>query len=162
MEKFRRRTYSGIGEIIADMRTAMSRFKEIRPLMRGKTIDPAFRERLMLTVTEVNGCRYCSYAHAQQALAKGVSQEEIESLGKGMFNGSPAEEMPALLYAQHWAETNGQPDPEARERMVEQYGANTTDKVELALRMIRIGNLWGNTMDYILYRLSLGRWNPDK
>ncbi|MFP3975781.1 MAG: carboxymuconolactone decarboxylase family protein [Dehalococcoidia bacterium] len=162
MDKFRRRTYTGLSEIIADMHATMSRFREIRPLMRGETIDPAFRERLMLTVTEVNGCRYCSYAHARQALDKGVSQEEIESLGKGMFNGSPDGEIPALLYAQHWAETNGQPDTEARERMIEQYGANTTDNVELALRMIRIGNLWGNTFDYILYRLSFGRWNPDK
>lgn len=55
MERFRRRTYDGIGEVIADIRAVMSRFREIRPLMRGVTIDPAFRERLMLTVTEVNG-----------------------------------------------------------------------------------------------------------
>jgi hypothetical protein len=32
--------------------------RAIRGLMRGETIDPGFRQRLMLAVTEVNGCRY--------------------------------------------------------------------------------------------------------
>ena len=43
-------------------------------------IPAAFRERLMMVVTEVNGCRYCSYFHARAALAAGVSQEELRSL----------------------------------------------------------------------------------
>jgi len=158
MDKFRRRIYQSLGEIIADIRAVMSRHREIRPLMQGKTIDPIFRERLMLTVTAVNGCRYCSYAHARTALVEGISKEEIEALGKGMFTGIPVGEIPPLLYAQHWAETNGQPDLAAKKRMVEQYGTSTTNNIELLLRLISIGNLWGNTLDYILYRLSFGRW----
>ena len=158
MEKFKRRIYHGLSEPIVDLRAIVSRRKEIRSLMRGNTIDPAFRERLMLVVTEVNGCRYCSYAHARQALATGISQEEIAALGQGMFAGSPPEEVPALLYAQHWAEVNGKPDPALRERVVAQYGEQVTQAIELTLRMIRMGNLLGNTWDYILYRVSFGRW----
>ena len=158
LDKFNRRIYRSPANLIADFRAITSRRREIRPLMRGQVIDPAFRERLMLAVTQVNGCRYCAYGHARQALAEGISAEEIEALGQGMFAGSPPEEVPALLYAQHWAEAEGDPDPAARDRVVEQYGEQVTAGIELALRMIRMGNLAGNTWDYVLYRISFGRW----
>ena len=158
MDKFKRRTYRSLRELWTDVRAVTARRQEIRALMRGQRIDPAFRERLMLVVTGVNACRYCSYAHAQEALAKGISRQEIEALGEGMFEGSPPEQVPALLYAQHWAESNGQPDAEARRQVVTQYGTEVIEAIELALHMIRVGNLSGNTLDYILYRLSFGRW----
>ena len=126
--------------------------------MQGKVITPAFRERLMLVVTAVHRCRYCSYAHAREALTNGIPQEEIEALGQGMFEGSPSEEVPALLYAQHWAEANGEPEAPVRGQVVAQYGERVVEMMELALRMIRAGNLSGNTFDYLLHRISFGRW----
>ena len=156
MDKFKRRIYRRPTQLIADFRAITSRRREIRTLMRREVIDPAFRERLMLVVTQVNGCRYCSYGHARQALAEGISQEEITALGQGMFAGSPSEEVPALLYAQHWAEANGVPDAAVRERLVEQYGEEVAKGIDQALRMIRMGNLLGNTWDYVLYRISFG------
>jgi hypothetical protein len=78
-------------------------------------------------------------------------------LGHGIFEGSPAEEVLALLYAQHWAETDGEPEAEARARVVAQYGEKVVEAIELALQMIRMGNLSGNTFDYILYRVSFGQ-----
>ena len=158
MKTFDRRIYHSLGEMIVDFRVIMSRWKEIRALMRGKIITPAFRERLMLVVTGVHRCRYCSYAHAREALSKGIPQEEIEALAQGMFEGSPCEEVPALLYAQHWAEANGEPEAQVREQVVAQYGERALEMMELALRMIRAGNLSGNTFDYLLYRVSFGRW----
>jgi AhpD family alkylhydroperoxidase len=162
VDKFKRRIYHSLAELAADFRAITSRRKEIRPLMQGEVIDPAFRERLMLAVTQVNGCRYCSYGHARQALAEGISQEEIEALGQGMFAGSPSEEVPALLYAQHWAEADGEPDQVVRQRLVEQYGEEAAAGIELVLRMIRMGNLLGNTWDYVLYRISFGRWGAER
>ncbi|MGM0400617.1 MAG: carboxymuconolactone decarboxylase family protein [Chloroflexota bacterium] len=158
MNSFSRRTYDSLGDALADVRAIFARWKEIGSLMRGKGIDPAFRERLMLVVTEVNGCRYCSYAHTRTALAKGLTEEEIEALTQGTLAGSPEEEMPALLYAQHWAETDGRPDPSARQRVLDLYGEKKVEKIELILGMIRMGNLMGNTWDYVLYRISGGRW----
>jgi AhpD family alkylhydroperoxidase len=158
MHGFRRRTYGSPGEAIADARSILSHSREIRALMRGEGIDVAFRERLMLVVTEVYGCRYCSYAHARKALAEGIAKEEVQALTQGVLADSPAEETPALLYAQHWAEADGMPDPEARERMSDLYGEEKVEQMELILRMIRMGNLMGNTWDYILYRISFGRW----
>jgi AhpD family alkylhydroperoxidase len=162
VDKFKRRIYRSPTQLIADFRAITSRRREIRTLMRGDVIDPAFRERLMLAVTQVNGCRYCSYGHARQALAEGISQEEITALGQGMFAGSPSGEVPALLYAQHWAEADGEPDHAARQRLVEQYGEEVAAGIELVLRMIRAGNLLGNTWDYVLYRISFGQWGAER
>jgi hypothetical protein len=67
-----------------------------------------------------------------------------------------------LCYAQHWAETDANPEPEARARLLETYGDETVAQIDLALRMIRIGNLTGNLLDYILFRLSFGRIDIDK
>lgn len=142
--------------MVTDMRVIMAQRGLLRSTMRG-ALDAAFRERLMLVVTAVNGCRYCSYAHARQALSEGISAEEIARLGDGVFQGSPAEEIPALLYAQHWAETDGEPDPAVRSSVAERYGEQMVERIEIVLRMIRVGNLMGNTLDYLLYRLSFGR-----
>ncbi len=129
--------------------------------MRGGSLDPAFRERLMLAVTAVNGCRYCSYYHARQALVVGIPSEEADALAAGVMDGCPPEQLPAVLYAQHWAESDARPDPMARQRVVDLYGAQTMEAIELALHTIRMGNMAGNTFDYVLHRLSFGRWNVD-
>ena len=70
--------------------------------------DKLTGKRLMLAVTAVNGCRYCSYYHAQEALKAGLPDEELQMLLEGVVDDAPPEELPALLYAQHWAEAEGQ------------------------------------------------------
>jgi len=126
--------------------------------MIGSLISPAFRERLMLAVTAVNGCRYCSYYHTGEALKSGLSREEISRLLAGESASCPLEEAPAVIYAQHWAESNTRPDPTALQNLREIYGQEKIDAIHLVLRMIRIGNLSGNSWDYLLYRLSFGHW----
>jgi AhpD family alkylhydroperoxidase len=154
---FIRRIYHGPAELLEDFRFIWERRLMIRRAMR-ELISPAFRERLMLVVTEVNGCRYCSYYHARLSLQAGVSQAELRTLLSGSIPSStPSEELPALAYAQHWAESNTHPDPEARQRLVEIYGEEVVEAIEIVLRMIRSGNLLGNLWDYWLYRLSFGR-----
>ena len=157
MKAFNRRIYRSLPAFIIDFKAIMAQRDQMKLLMRGKLIDAAFRERLMLAVTAVNGCSYCSYAHARQALVEGVDSDEIKALQDGVVKNSPKEELPALLYAQHWAETGGNIDPVARERIIELYNEDTVQAIELTLRTIQMGNLLGNTLDYVLYRLSFGR-----
>lgn len=159
---FRRRIYHGLRDLLSDLQAMMAQRHNIKRAMRGDTLDHAFRERLMLTVTEVNGCRYCSYAHARMALAAGVTPEQIKALSAGLLDDCPPEEATALSYAQHWAESDGKPAPEARERLRQTYGEEQSDAIELVLRMIRMGNLLGNTSDYWLWRLSFGCWDVDR
>lgn len=145
MDGFSRRRYLRVRDPLADMREISRHRRQIRVLMSGDVISEEFRERLMLAVTEVNGCRYCSYGHARAALAAGVTQDEVASLQEGDLAESPPDEVTALLYAQHWAETDARPDPEIRRRIVDTYGETKTEYIELAMRMIRVGNLLGNT-----------------
>jgi AhpD family alkylhydroperoxidase len=158
---YARRLYTRPVDLIRDLWGLVRAAARVGRVMRGETISAAFRERLMLAVSAVNGCRHCSYAHARQALAAGVSSEEIERLSGGEFDGSPSREIPALLYAQHWAETDGHPEPATRERMIALYGDDEAGAIELALRVIRMGNLGGNTLDHVLYRLTRGRHGID-
>ena len=118
------------------------------------SIDSMFSERIMLAVTQVNGCRYCSFGHTQAALKSGVPIEEIRGLLSGDLNSAPDEEIPALLFAQHYAETAGHPDPKAWEKIVRTYGENNALKILANIRMITIGNLMGNTFDSFLFRIT--------
>ncbi|MDY0019594.1 MAG: carboxymuconolactone decarboxylase family protein, partial [Anaerolineae bacterium] len=108
--------------------------------------------------TQVNGCRYCAYYHARMALREGMDHAEVQAILQGMIGTCPPEEETAILYAQHWAETAADPDPEVRAKVVEVYGEEKTQAIELFLQMIRMGNYMGNTFDYFLYRISGGRW----
>jgi len=123
-------------------------------LVRGAPVSHAFRERLMLAVTSVTGCRYCSWAHTGAALRSGVPKEEIAGLLVGSVDDCPAEEAVALLYAQHWADADGKPDAEALERLRQSYDARTARTIDTILHMIRIGNYIGIAHERLLKRIS--------
>ncbi len=157
MTPFDRRIYSGVGEMAADLAWPLRHRRALRQAMRGGLVSHAFRERLMMAVTAVNQCRYCSYFHAQESLRAGLPPDEIRQLLDGNVNQAPTEELPALLYAQHWAESNGRPNPTVRQRLLDSYGQERTEAIETVLHMIRTGNLLGNTTDWLLHKLSFGR-----
>lgn len=153
---FPRRYYASMRQFLADVAWLFRHRAQLR--QARVMLSPAFRERLMLAVTAVNRCRYCSFAHTRMALAAGVSNAEIAQILDQTFSGCPPDEAPALAYAQHWAETDAAPDPAARERLLCEYGVIRAEAIEAVLRMIRVGNLLGNTFDYLLFRLSGGRF----
>jgi AhpD family alkylhydroperoxidase len=154
--KFTRRTYHNVAQFWADVRSLGQNRMRIQEVMRG-SVTLVFRERLMMAVTAVNQCRYCSYYHAHEALAAGIPAEEINQLLGGSVAAYEPHEAVALLYAQHWAESDANPDPVTKRRLVDTYGADRASDIELVLRLIRFGNLCGNTFDYILYRITGGR-----
>jgi AhpD family alkylhydroperoxidase len=156
--KFKKRTYGSVKELIGDLCFPIKNRKRLGEVRNKGLLSPAFQERLMLAVISVEGCRYCSYFHSKLALKGGVSQEEINKLLSGEVGDCPEDEALAVLYAQHWAESNACPDKEAAERLEETYGAEKAEAINLMLRMIRLGNLLGNTWDYLLYRMSFGKW----
>ena len=157
MKTFRRRIYPSLRAFWKEFKQLFADRKKIRASMRDDQISACFRERLMLTVTSVNQCRYCAYAHSRQALLTGITPEEIWNLCNGTFDHCSEEELPALLYAQHWAECNGEVDERTREKLIAIYGQPTADSIEMAIRLIQMGNLLGNTFDYFLYRITFGR-----
>ena len=157
MHRFSRRTFGSFRGFLRDLWFQLVHLPALARAGRCEAIPPAFRERLLLAVTAVNGCRYCSWGHARAALAAGVPHRETELLLRGVVDLDRPDEVPALYFAQHWAETNGAPDPEAEATLVATYGEETSRHIETFLRAIRFGNLFGNSVDRVLHLLSFGR-----
>lgn len=154
MKPSRKRTYS-VPQFLSDVSAVVS---NPRVVFKVADLPAPFRERLMLAVTAVNECRYCSYFHARQAVRAGLAREEVDHLLEGVIENVPLDEAAAVFYAQHWAEHNGDPDPAVRARLVEGYGEEKVQVIEMALLLIRIANLSGNSYDVWLARVSGGRW----
>jgi AhpD family alkylhydroperoxidase len=127
---------------------------DLKDAMKVKRVGGAFMERIMMAVTQVNGCRYCNYGHAKAALAAGVTPEEIEALRQADFSLTPEEQLTALLYAQHYAETQGSTDPEADDRLNREYGEEAAGDIRAFIRFMTFGNLAGNTIDATLSRFT--------
>lgn len=158
MKKFSRRTYKSISEFTADLKFLFKNHKKIRAIEQGKIMDEEFKERLMLAVTQVNDCRYCSYYHTRLALKANISIQELEDLLDGSVKSSPQKERIALLFAQHWAEQKGDVEQEFKQKMIDTYGEKKTELIDIIIRTINFGNLMGNTFDYFLYKISFKRF----
>ncbi len=153
MLSFRKRTYRSFGHFKRDLRFMVRNWRTVRKIKKEKLIPPTFLERLVITVTAVNGCRYCSQFHARHALLVGLSRKEITELLDGNIGQYPDEEVVGILYARHWAETGANPDPKARQKLLDTYGKEKTRIIEIVLNAIHIANLVGNTWDHFLYRI---------
>lgn len=136
------------------VREVFGQMDDLRRAARRGRVSKPFAEKLMLAVTRVNGCRYCAYGHTRAALALGVPADEIQRLMAGDLGSFPPEEAVGLAFAQHFAESRGQIDPDAWQRLVEAYGEETAQDILPYLRMITFGNLYGNTFDALLSRLA--------
>lgn len=153
LSSFTKRIYT-IPTFKADVCQIFDHIDELRQAARGGRVNQAFAEKIMLVVSAVNGCRYCSYGHSQAALAAGVSESELQRLLALDLGAFPENEVIALTFAQHYAEAQGQPDPTAWQRVVAYYGEETAKDILAYLRMITFGNLLGNTFDALLSRLA--------
>jgi AhpD family alkylhydroperoxidase len=59
---------------------------DLRRALQSGRVDRAFAERVMMAITQVNGCRYCSFVHTKAALMSGVTSEEIRAIRIGAFD----------------------------------------------------------------------------
>ena len=75
--------------------------RTIRHLGRfRKAHGKPFPQRIMLAVTEVNGCAMCAYAHTKFALEAGMDADEVREMLGGVSEGAPDKELPAIAFAQ--------------------------------------------------------------
>lgn len=130
----------------------------LRRAKRAGEMTQAFMERIMLAVTEVNGCAMCSYYHTKAALESGMSDEEIKSMLGGESGTVPERELQAILFAQHYADTRGKPSRETWERIEGTYGVAGAEGILAAIRMIMMGNVYGIAWGSFLGRF---RGKPD-
>ncbi|MCI2395976.1 carboxymuconolactone decarboxylase family protein [Aliiroseovarius sediminis] len=141
--------------LFRDLGFLISKAPALVGAVRNPDIGRVFTGKIMMVVTAVNGCTYCTWFHAQQAVTSGMSDTEIGDMFDLQFEASATEhELPALLYAQHYAETNRNPDPKMTERLDVFYGDRTASDIMLLIRVISFGNLLGNTFDAFPTRLK--------
>lgn len=127
---------------------------------RNPSISRSFVEKIMNVTSAVNGCVYCSWFHARQAAAAGIGDAEIRNLFNLQFESDASDfELPALMYAQHYAETDRHPEGEMTARLFDSYGEKTANHILLYIRIITFGNLSGNTWDAVFSRFK-GRPAP--
>jgi len=110
---------------------------------KSKLLDKQFVERLQLAVTEVNGCAVCSYYHTKMALRQGMSNEEICSFLSGDGNFIKPEEVKAIMFAQHFADSKGIPKKYAYDTIVKEYGKTKAGIILGACQVILAGNMYG-------------------
>ena len=145
-------------------RTAYLAVRTVPYMIRGEKtglLSPALRERLMMAVTEVNGCAMCSWYHVKMALETGMESAEINGILAGEFRDVPEEEITAVLFAQHYADTRGKPSSAAWDKMKTQYGKDAALAMLGAIRGIMLGNAYGIPSGSLLRRLGVKRFQID-
>ena len=155
MTKFFSRKIYTFKLLMKDVGFLISKTPQIFATTRDKKISKAYFEKIMTVVTAVNGCAYCAWFHAKKAVSSGVSTEEVKNMLNLQFHTDASDfEIPGLLYAQHYAETNRNPDKEMIDKLVDFYGEKTAKHIIIIIRMIFFGNLTGNTFDAFISRFK--------
>jgi AhpD family alkylhydroperoxidase len=108
----------------------------------GGPLDPRTRERLILAVTEVNGCRYCAWIHGSWADFLGEHDDRVDA------------EEALLHYARACAEAGEPLDPSP---LAEVLPPDVVRAVRATVAQIEVSNLVGNTVDGVLARLTRKR-----
>lgn len=147
------RTFDSPGEYFSLFRMTFSRMRGLRKIPQEQKISPQFREKLMVAVSAVNQCAYCSYLHTRTALEQGISREEIDTIFKNDVSQFSEEDLPGILFAQHFAETKGNVSEEALKNIEEKYGTITTGQMLAFLQTVLFGNLCCNT--YVSFKTNL-------
>lgn len=126
----------------------------IRGLL-APTTSRALREKVMLGVTSVNDCRYCSWAHTHLALSNGINIDEINDiLSHQGHDTASQQDAAAILFAQHYADTNGAIEPDSLSALKEHFSTAQIREIKAYIHTIYIGNLSGNTLDALMARFK--------
>lgn len=88
-----------------------------------KKIDKRFKKNIQQSVSYVNSCRSCSHNHTKELINSGTSNQVLITMfDSHTFKHLKLEHALALIFAQHYAFTNGNYDQEAFERVIDFYG----------------------------------------
>ncbi len=128
-------------------------FSDILKSRKSGRVSKAFSEKIMLAVTQVNGCRLCNYLHTKNAIDAGASEEEIRAMVNGQLGDMGNDESLALLFAQHYADQGGDFDVGTYQKVVAHYGVEKARDILASIRIIMVGNIHGISIDALQSRL---------
>lgn len=146
-----------IRDQIKNIYLAAKSFVLLKKSKKHRLMNKKLKERIMLAVTEVNGCSMCSFVHTKLALSSGMSSKEINNILDGIHNDIPIEDSVAVVFAQHFADSSENPSGEALSRLIEEYGSKKSELILAACNVITMTNGMGTSMDYLYSRLKFNR-----
>lgn len=151
---YRKRMYN-FSLFFGDIYYLLSNSHSIVSMLYFKRLERSLIEKIMLATTAVNECAHCTRLHTTLALLNGVDQSEIdEILAMDIGTSVSPAEVTAIAFAQHYAEHNRSPKPEAVAELVGKYGEDKAKDIVHCIRFIYIGNLIGNTVDGFVSRIG--------
>ncbi|MGD9910316.1 MAG: carboxymuconolactone decarboxylase family protein [Candidatus Izemoplasmatales bacterium] len=119
-------------------------------------VDKVFRSNIMMAVTNVNGCRICTYYHTAELLKAGANEEELKAILDDDYKKLDSHQNIALVFAQHYADTSGHYEKEAYQRVKDYYGNEMALGILASIKVIMFGNMngisLGNLWDRIHFR----------
>lgn len=129
---------------------------------KNKLFNKKFKERIMLAVTEVNGCELCSYVHTKIALNSGMDNKEIKEILNGSKEDVPEHELLGVLFGEHYADSHESPDKLAIDSLIAEYGRDKAKIICAILGMITLTNSMGISMGLFKDRLKFNRVKKSK
>ncbi|MCU0105663.1 carboxymuconolactone decarboxylase family protein [Acholeplasma vituli] len=129
-------------------------FLYLRLFKKKNGMNFKFKERIMLAVTEVNGCTICSFVHTKLALKAGLTQDDIQELLAGELVGVPKEEALGVLFAKDYAFNKETIDPAFYQKLVDTYNIRKARAVLGVSEMITMTNSMGLALGYLKRSLS--------
>jgi AhpD family alkylhydroperoxidase len=129
--------------------------RDIKAIWIDESLDPVFREQLMVAVAGANACRQCSYAHREWALAEGLSEAELAAL-EGLDEESfDPRTWAAIAWAQATAHSDFEDVPEVIDRnFTEHFSAQEQSEIDLVVRVMYWCNEISNGVDAAWSRLK--------
>ncbi len=157
---FSRRSYTDVQQMIADVRAIWLAPHDLITLRNDARISHPLLEKIMLAISGTNGSRFLGSAQARYAAQQGLTDTEISSLLRGEISYATADEAPALVVAQHYAEEKGHPDEDMVRRLEATYGSEMAKDLIVYMRLVMFASLVGNTIDALWSRI-LGCPSPE-
>ena len=139
------------------MNHAAKSFGMLLYVKKHKLFSKKFKERIMLSVTEVNGCEMCSYVHTKISLNSGMNRYEIKEILNSSKDNIPDYELVGVLFGEHYADSHELPDKEAVDRLIEEYGREKAKIICAILGMVTLTNSMGISMGLFKERLFFRR-----
>lgn len=144
MENKKNNSLYSLGEALRFIYRAGKSIRHI--VMKNKSINPKFKERIMLIVTKVNQCPGCNFYHSKIALENGFTKEELTKLVNMDINSNediPENELYALMFAEHVAYTRGKPSLKLYKTFSNKYSKKEMLAIMANINMIMLGNTYG-------------------
>ena len=119
-----------------------------------RELDPGFREELMLAVSKLNDCRYCSWAHHEWASIDGVPEEELAHIEQKDPAHFDRGKWLAISFVRELVEGRFRAvSGELMRKMQAEYTAREIKDIILVAKVMDASNLGANTFDALRSRL---------